>query len=478
MQYSRRNNNNSNVFFRLDWRTVIVWLLLVWIGIVNIYSSLYTEDTYNIFDLSLRSGRQALWFGIAVVMTIALFLTNVRFIWSGAVVVYVAALLLVVITLLFGKVVNGSKSWLSIAGMSIQSIEFLKVATALMVAKIASEHEFTWRRARCVMQICGVVFLPMALAILQKDTGSALVFLSFIIVFYRIGLKTWIVFMCVMLALLFIISLLLHQYAILIFLSIFTFGVYMFISKKIRNGITWMLILTAISAVIYYGLPFAGYEMSFYNSMLIAHAAFIPLVVMYALWHRLHYLFVVLGLFVASVGVCYSVDYIFDNILKEHQRNRINIMLGLNEDLRGAGYNVHQSKITIGSGGFSGRGFLEGMQTKYNFVPEQSTDFIFCTIGEEWGFIGVLVVMGLFFILLFRIISIAERQRNSFAKIYGYGAASILLFHIVVNLGMTVGLCPVVGIPLPFISYGGSSMWAFSLLLFLLLRMDTARHES
>jgi rod shape determining protein RodA len=189
----------------------------------------------------------------------------------------------------------------------------------------------------------------------------------------------------------------------------------------------------------------------------------------------MHYLLGIVGIFVVSVGVCYSVDYVFDNILKEHQRNRINVMLGLHEDLRGAGYNVHQSKITIGSGGFWGKGYLNGTQTKFSFVPEQSTDFIFCTVGEEWGFVGTLILVVLYFILLWRIIAIAERQKSRFTKVYGYCVVSILVFHVLVNLGMTVGLVPVIGIPLPFLSYGGSSMWAFTVLLFVLLKLDAEK---
>jgi rod shape determining protein RodA len=468
--------SRSNIFLRLDWLTVFVWAMLTCIGIISIYSSLYTEDAATIFDLSLRCGRQALWLGIAAALAVVVFLINVRIYWSAANIFYVAAAALVVVTLLFGKVVNGSKSWLNIFGVSIQPIEFLKAATTFMVAKITSEHDFSWRKFSCVAKICGVVLFPAALALLQRDTGSAMVFAAFIIVFYRIGLKGWIVFMFALLALLFILSLLLEQYAVLILLSAAAFGVYIFMSKKMRQGITWMLITAGLTAIIFLAGKFTGYAVDIYLALILAHAALVPIVVLYALWCRYHYMLVVAGLFVISVSVCYSVDYVFDNILKEHQRNRIEIMLGLKEDMRGAGYNVHQSKITIGSGGFTGKGFLAGTQTKYNFVPEQSTDFIFCTIGEEWGFLGTLVVMALFFVLIFRLINIAERQRSRFAMIYGYCVASVIFFHTVVNLGMTVGLFPVIGIPLPFISYGGSALWTFSLLVFVMLRFDTAKY--
>ena len=473
MRYHRENNN---VFFRLNWTLVLVWAALAWIGIANIYSALYVEDAQSVFDLSLRSGRQALWFGVACVLAVGVFLIKARFYWSWAGVFYVGGILLVLITLAFGKVVNGSKSWLSIGGMSIQPIEFLKASTALMLAKIISGHDFTWRRFRCAALACGAAALPMGLALVQKDTGSAMVFVAFIVVFYRFGVKTWIVFLCVTLVLLFIISLLLEQYAVFILLSAAVFAVYVFMSKKTKQGFIFMTAAAIMTAAFYYVSALLGYPLTLYTSLLFAHLALVPIVIIHALWHRVHYLLGLLLVFAGAVVVCYSVDYVFDNILKEHQRNRINVMLGITEDLRGAGYNVHQSKITIGSGGFAGKGFLSGTQTKYNFVPEQSTDFIFCTIGEEWGFLGALVVVGLFFVLLVRIILLAERQRSRFVKVYGYCTASILFFHAAVNLGMTIGLFPVIGIPLPFISYGGSSMWAFSIMLFVLLRMDAGKY--
>jgi rod shape determining protein RodA len=461
----------------LDWLTILVWLSLSCIGIVSIYSALYNEDAPNILDLSLRSGRQALWLGVAAVIAIGIFLTNVRLFWSGAFVFYMLAALLVVVTLLFGKVVNGSKSWLGIAGMSIQPIEFLKVATALLVARIASQHDFSWHRFRCIVQICLAVLLPAALALLQRDTGSAMVFASFIIVFYRTGLKGWIVFMFGLMALLFIISLLLEQYAVLICLSAAAFIAYLAMGGRKGQCVKWLLITAALSAAAYYLLPLAGYKIDIYHAMLLGHTLLLPAALLHSLWRRIRFLMAITLLYIGSAAFCYSVDYVFDNILKDHQRARIEIMLGLKEDLRGAGYNVHQSKITIGSGGFTGKGFLGGTQTKYNFVPEQSTDFIFCTIGEEWGFMGALALSALFFILLYRVIAIAERQKSHFAKIYGYCAASILLFHIVVNLAMTIGLFPVIGIPLPFISYGGSAMWAFTAMVFILMKMNIFKYD-
>jgi rod shape determining protein RodA len=465
-----------NIFSRMDWLVVVIWIALSCIGIMCIYSSLYSENSVSIFDLSLRSGRQTLWLGIAAMLAIAVFLINSRFFWTMSTTLYIIAVLLIVVTIFFGKVVNGSKSWLSIGQMSIQPIEFLKVATALLLAKVVSEHDFSITKFRTIACALLVVLLPMALALLQKDLGSAMVFLSFIIVFYRIGIKTWIVFILVLLALLFIISLLLEQYAVLIIMSVIAFAVYGVMSKKTKRTIICMLFTAGVTAVIYYLSAFAGYKVGFYSALIFSHIALVPIAIIHALWRRMHHVLIIVGMFIFSVVVCYSVDYVFDNVLKEHHRNRINTMLGLQEDLRGAGYNVHQSKVTIGSGGFWGKGYLNGTQTKFNFVPEQSTDFIFCTIGEEWGFVGTLILTTLFFILIWRLLVIAERQ-NRFGKIYGYCVASIIAFHTIINLAMTVGLFPVIGIPLPFISYGGSALWSFSVLIFLLLRFDVIKYE-
>jgi rod shape determining protein RodA len=354
----------------------------------------------------------------------------------------------------------------------------MKVATALMMAKILSKHEFSMHKFSDVLRAIIVILVPMGFALLQKDTGSALVFVSFIIVFYRAGLKTWIVFTIVFIVVLFIISLLLEQYVIFILLSLIAFILYMVIRQKsMKSCFVLMGITAGITATLYFGLPLLGKTISFFDALLFAHIAIMPIVVIHALWHKVGALFVIVGVFVVSVGVCYSVDYVFDNVLKPHQQRRIADMLGMESDLKGAGYNVHQSKIAIGSGGFSGKGFLEGTQTKFNFVPEQSTDFIFCTVGEEWGFIGAFVVIGLYLILLWRIVNRAEQNKSRFAKFYGYGVASILFFHIAVNLGMTVGIMPVIGIPLPFLSYGGSALWAFTILLFISLKLDVVKYE-
>jgi rod shape determining protein RodA len=473
MPYTRRNTTIA----RLNWTVILIWLTLSCIGIANIYAATYNETVTSVFDLSSRSGMQVLWLSVAVVIGIIILIIDSRFYFSFAVPFYILAVLLMLLTLIFGKTVNGAKSWFVIGKLSIQSVEFMKVAAALLLARIVSVREFNMRRRRDFLRALVVLVIPLGLAFLQHDMGSALVFTSFIVVFYRAGMRTYIAFSCMLMVLLFIISLLLVPDAVLIILSAMAFISYMFSVRKVKRGLLWMLVVAVLTAILFYGLPLFNVDISFYYAMLIAHALIIPVVIIYALWRKISYLIIIAGLFVFSVGVCYSVDFVFDNVLKDHQRHRIADLLGIESDLKGAGYNVHQSKIAIGSGGLSGKGFLQGTQTKFNFVPEQSTDFIFCTVGEEWGFVGSLTLIFLFLILLWSILNMAEKQKSPFARFYGYSVVSILFFHIVINLGMTVGIMPVIGIPLPFVSYGGSAMWAFTILLFILLKLDLARYE-
>jgi rod shape determining protein RodA len=447
------------------------------IGLLCIYTSGFNEDYPRFFDAHNQSRLQAIWVGMACVIAILVMAVESQFYAFFAGFLYVLVLLLGVATLAFGQEINGSKSWLSLGVISIQPVEFMKVATALMLAKVLSAHGFHLQNFKNALRAIVVILAPFALTLLQHDTGSALVFTAFSIVLYRAGLKTWILMSGMFLIFLFILSLLVEQAAIIIFIGLLCNGIFMFISKRYKISFINMAIVAVVTLTLRFGLRLWGINIPLFESLIIAHVAMLPAVAIYAWWHRLKYIFLIVGFFIASVSITYSVDYVFDNVLKEHQRRRINDMLGIESDVRGWGYNVHQSKIAIGSGGLTGKGFMGGMQTKGNFVPEQSTDFIFCTIGEEWGFLGATLVMGLYLLLFVRIVNIAERQKNVFAKFYGYGVAGILFFHVAVNISMTIGIMPVVGIPLPFISYGGSSLWAFTILLFMLLKFDVARYE-
>ncbi len=346
---------------------------------------------------------------------------DAKFFSTFSYVVFFGMLLVLVGVLFFGSTVAGSKSWFKIGGFAIQPAEFAKFATALAMARYLSTLNVDMRKLKTKIISVSILIAPALLILLQNDTGSALVYFSFVIVLFREGFSGSIFIVGIMMAVLFILTLLFGEIYVISGLVLVTIAI-ISMSKKIRRS--WKPIL----------------------SILVISSAFV-----------------------------FSVNYSFENVLEPHQKKRINVLLGIEKDLRGAGYNVNQSKIAIGSGGLTGKGFRNGVLTRYNFVPEQSTDFIFCTVGEEWGFLGVTTLIILFLILLIRIVLLAERQRSKFSRIYGYGVASILFFHFSINIGMTIGLAPVVGIPLPFLSYGGSSLWAFTVLLFIFLKQDANR---
>ncbi|MDR3297544.1 MAG: rod shape-determining protein RodA [Prevotellaceae bacterium] len=468
---------SSKVVSKVDWGIIFIWLALMAIGLVCIYATGYNEDNPSLLSASNRSRSQLLWICVACVIAVVVMVVEGRFYQYFATTLYAVALLLIVATLIFGREINGSRSWLSLGPLSLQPVEFLKIATALVLAKVISAHGFRMHHPKDLLLLLLVVVLPMGMVLMQHDTGSALVFASFIIMFYRAGLKGWVVGLCLFVVGLFIASLLLEPLSIAIAVSALCFGMFMAFSRRYKYGFAAAGIVAALSLLLYFGARLAGWSLSPLAALTLAHVALAPVAAVYAWWHKMSRVFFLIVFFFMSVGVNYSVDYMFNDVLKEHQRRRINDLLGIESDLKGWGYNVHQSKVTIGSGGLTGKGFLEGTQTKGNFVPEQTTDFIFCTIGEEWGFMGAVAVVGLYLLLLLRILSLAEQQKSLFAKMYGYGVASILFFHVAVNIGMTIGIAPVVGIPLPFISYGGSSLWAFTILIFVLLKLDLGRYE-
>jgi rod shape determining protein RodA len=393
------------------------------IGWINIYSAVFNEEHSSIFDFSQRYGKQLIWIFAAIGIAFIIIIIDASFFTTFAYLIYGISILSLLAVLVAGKEIAGSRSWFQFGSIAIQPAEFAKFATALALAKYLSTFNVSLSKLRTKIIASIIIFLPAALVLLQNDTGSALVYAVFILVLFREGLTGNILLIGVMVAVLFVLSLLFDKLYILALLAFIAVVLFYFMKRSSRNII------------------------------------------------------VLVGMLVVASGFVYSVDYAFENVLEPHQKKRINVLLGKELDLRGAGYNVHQSKIAIGSGGFAGKGFLQGTQTKYDFVPEQDTDFIFCTIGEEWGYLGSLVLLILFLTLLLRLITLAERQRSNFSRIYGYGVAAIIFFHFSVNIGMTIGLLPVIGIPLPFISYGGSSLWAFTILLFIFLRQDASRLE-
>ena len=413
----------EGIFKNVDWITILLYLLLVLLGWINIYAAVYDEDHSSILDISQRYGKQLIWISAAILLALVILMIDAKFFTAFSYPIFALSMLSLIAVLVIGKEIAGSKSWFQIGGFAIQPSEFAKFATSLALAKYLSSFT-TDIKSKSVKIISGIIIgLPALLIFLQNDTGSALIYVSFILVLYREGLSGSILVIGVLITILFILTLMLNNWIVIGALTGLTVLLFLFTKRSSRN------------------------------------------IIMLA------------GILVVSIGFVLSVDYAFENALEPHQKKRINVLLGKEIDPQGAGYNVHQSKIAIGSGGITGKGFLKGTQTKYNFVPEQSTDFIFCTVGEEWGFIGSFLVVVLFMALLTRLVFLAERQRSHFSRVYGYGVVSILFFHFAINIGMTIGLVPVIGIPLPFFSYGGSSLWAFTILLFIFIKQDANRLE-
>ena len=415
----------DNITHKIDWVTVLIYGTIVFLGWLNIYAVTYDENaTTSIFSLDLNSGRQLVFIGGSLLIISAILIIDRQFYETFAYIIYGLLMIMLLLVPIIGKEVGGNKAWLGIGSFGVQPSEFAKFATALVVAKTIGSIGFRMDNLRNQLILFALIGGPMLLILLQKDTGTALVFTVFVVVFFREGMAPFIILIGIACAIIFVLTLLVeNQYYL--YLGIATLlGLAILMGRKKIKRIA-LLTVGALSIVM----------------------------------------------------VIESVDYIVNNILKPHQQNRIKALINPDADPLGYGWNVTQSKIAIGSGGFVGKGFLEGTQTKFDFVPEQSTDFIFCTIGEEHGWIGSLFTIGLFMALLLRVIFLAERQKNKFARVYGYSVACILFFHFAVNIGMTIGLFPVIGIPLPFFSYGGSSLWGFTILLFIFLKLDAHRMQ-
>lgn len=467
----RRNNLWANI----DWLTVFIYLALVLLGWINIYAAVYDAEHHSIFDISQRYGKQLMWIGAALLLAFVILLIEINFYTFFAYIFYGAVIFLLILVLFAGTEVNNSKSWLTLGGFALQPAEFGKFATALALAKYMSSFGFKLEKVKSLVVIGAIILLPAALIFLQNDTGSALVYFSFVLVLYREGLSGVVLFFATLVGLLFIFSLVLSELVLFSLLAGLAMVAFLVVNAGMKHYskvlLFFALAFSLLTALNYFtGL---GFELP----QLLAGMVFLGglAVAVYGFRKKLKSYLLIALVFIGSVMFSVVVDYAFENMLEPYQQARINELLGIESDPLGVGYNVNQSKIAIGSGGFWGKGFLNGTQTKFNFVPEQSTDFIFCTVGEEWGFVGTTVVVLLFLALFVRIILQAERQRSGFSRIYGYSVAVILFFHFLVNIGMTIGIMPVIGIPLPFFSYGGSSLWAFTILLFIFLRLDASR---
>ena len=468
-----RSANDKLGWTRIDWKTILVFVLLVFIGWLNIYAAVYNEALSGGFDLSSRYGMQLIWIGISAVAAIIILLIDDIYYHLLAYPFYGVMLVVLVLTLFVGKEVNGAKSWLSFGPVAIQPAEFMKLATALALARFMSEYNFTLSRPKWLLGVGALLLVPIFVILLQNDMGSALVYGSFLVVLYREGLNPWVYYALFLIVGLFVGSFLLSPTALLAILIVLFVVSQLLSNHNPKDSVVFVAGIGLLSIVIY-ALSWAGnWGLDYYHSFLISSLVLLVPALLHAYRHKLSTIYLFAVMFVCSLIFLGAVDYVFNDVLQLHQQKRILDLLGLESDLRGWGYNVHQSKIAIGSGGFLGKGFLEGTQTKYDFIPEQSTDFIFCTVGEEWGFVGSVVVLALFAVLIVRLMKMGERQQEPFRRVYCYGVAGVFLFHVIINIGMTIGLMPVIGIPLPMFSYGGSSLLAFTVLFFIAVRLDS-----
>ena len=468
------NSRSNNLLANIDWVSILLYLLLVLIGWLNIYAAVYDENHSSILDISQKYGKQLIWIGAAFVLAFLVLLTDSKFFTTFSMVIYGIMIFLLIAVLFFGTETKGARSWFEVGDFRIQPAEFAKFATNLAIAYIMSRHNFKVMRFSSLLTIGLILALPAGLIILQNDTGSALVYSSFILVLFREGLHGSILLLCFVAAAIFIMALLYSPFTVLLVIIGGTLIAFYYYRHDIRELFQIILFIgCGFGLFVLIKWMFNLLISDYY--MLLTVYVITSITAIYPIYKRkMKNMITLLLISWLCVGAAPSVNYAFDH-LQPHQQDRINELLGIKVDPKGTGYNVTQSKIAIGSGGLLGKGFLQGTQTKLNFVPEQSTDFIFCTVGEEWGFVGSTFVIVLLAVFILRIIKLAERQRSSFSRIYGYGVASILFFHVAVNIGMTIGMAPVIGIPLPFFSYGGSSLWSFTILIFIFLRLDANR---
>ena len=477
---------NDSLVKSVDWLTICIYLALIIIGWTSVCGASYDYGDVNLVSMDTRAGKQLLWMGCSLGLGfVILMLEDKLFDWF-AYTFYIGMMLLLLVTPIFAEDTKGSYSWLKFGSISLQPAEFAKFATALVLAKFMNTYGFTMGQLKYSLPVVGMILLPMVLIIFQRETGSALVFLAFFLMLYREGMPGSILFSGICAVVYFVVGIRfsnelmpdectsIGEFAVFSLITILSASlVYAYCEKK---GVGRNILLYGGGSIIV-AILFSLYVIPF-NVVYFLYIECIGLVIylIYLSFREriLHYFYISLFA-LGSVGFLYSADYVFEEVLEPHQRIRIEVLLGMKEDLAGAGYNVNQSKIAIGSGGLLGKGFLNGTQTKLKYVPEQDTDFIFCTVGEEQGFLGAALVLLLFMILILRLIALAERQQSRFTRVYGYCVLSVFFFHLFINIGMVLGLTPVIGIPLPLFSYGGSSLWGFTILLFVFLRMDASR---
>ena len=466
---------NRSLAKTVDWWLVACWVVLVLIGWANIYASIHSTDPSSIFDWGCRSGKQFVWIMTSVgIAGLILFVIPPRVYEGLSVPIYLFVLLLLVAVIFLGIEVKGSRSWFAFGPVRFQPAEISKISTSLLLAAVMSQLGYRIGRFKDFVITALIILIPMGIIVLQSETGSALVYVGFIFMLYREGLSGWLIFMVGMAILSFILTISVSPYVAVLTLA----GVASLCICLYSGRFKWWLILCVPLLVLFAFVPklFALVPwLAAINPLWVLLGVMLlslPFVAFQAFRERNTFTHLAIVSLLAGLLLVFSADFLFNDVLQDHQRKRIEVLLGMKEDPSGVGYNVNQSKIAIGSGGFFGKGYLGGTQTTYGFVPEQSTDFIFCTIGEEWGFFGCTLVILLYVFLMWRIIHDAERSREAFTRIYGYCTACCIFMHLFINIGMTIGLMPVIGIPLPFLSYGGSSMWGFTAMLFIFIALD------
>ena len=484
---AQKTDRQPSVLRSIDWWTILIYLALLTFGWVSVCGASYTYGETDIFSLDSRSGMQIVWIGTSIVLGLILLLLDDRFYDTFAYAIFAVLLLLLIATIFNPHTIKGSRSWLVLGPLRVQPAEFAKFATALALAKFMSTYGYEIQKWKDFGITLAFIFLPMICIVLQRETGSALVYLAFFLMLYREGMSGSLLFTGVAMVIYFVIgirfadTMLLFiptsvgKFVVLFLIQLFS-GLMVFSYCRNKRDAAYILLSCFGLTVVF--LLFSLYVIPF--DVVYVQLVMTALLIGYLLWQSMatrirNYMWIALFA-LGSIFFFNGADYVLNNVMEPHQRVRINVLLGLEEDLKGAGYNVHQSQIAIGSGGIEGKGFLNGTQTKLKYVPEQDTDFIFCTVGEEEGFVGSASVLLLFLILILRLIHLSERQPYRFGRIYGYSVLSIFLFHVFINVGMVLGLTPVIGIPLPFFSYGGSSLWGFTILLFIFLRIDAGRN--
>ncbi|MGM9759657.1 MAG: rod shape-determining protein RodA [Parabacteroides sp.] len=478
-------NRKNELWKSVDWFTILLYVFMVTVGWFSICGASYEFETAGLFDLSSRPGSQLMWIGTSLVLIFVILMLESDFFEVFAYLIYAFIIILLVITIFAAPNIKGSHSWLVLGPIRLQPAELAKFATALAVAKFMNSYGFVLGTLKNFSITLGLIFLPMICIFLQKETGSALVYLSFFLMLYREGMSGYFLLAGVCAVLFFVVEM---KFADLFFgetaageflvsmMILFITWILVYVERKDKQTIHRLLVITIVAFAV--GGIVAWFQPLNFVWIAMGVLGVTVLYLFYLSFHLWIWHYVLIGLFaLTSLGFLFSVNYVFNDILEPHQQVRIKVSLGLEDDPSGAGYNVNQSKIAIGSGGLTGKGFLNGTQTKLKYVPEQDTDFIFCTVGEEQGFVGSVAVLLLFCVFILRLIVLAERQDNTFGRVYGYSVASIFFFHLAINVGMVTGLTPVIGIPLPFFSYGGSSLWGFTILLFIFLRQDASRKE-